>query len=62
MHLEMSFFVSKGTTKVVDGKLVVMHFVCYKEGFSKCIVPRKANVSKNLRLSREMKCGYLVYV
>lgn len=36
----VGFSVRKGTTKVVDGKLVVRHFVCCKEGFSKGIVSK----------------------
>lgn len=55
---KIGFLVPKGTTKVVDGWLVVRCFVCYMEGFS------KSNGSKNHwqlirehRINRDMRCG-----
>lgn len=46
----------KGTTKVVEGSLVVRHYVCYMEGFSRSNGSTKSLEAKRNRIIREIKC------
>lgn len=43
--------------KVLDGKLILRCFVCYKEGIWKGNGSQRKNVSNKTRISREMICG-----
>lgn len=54
--LRIGFFVRKGTTKVVNGRLILRRFVCHKEGFARCSGSNKGNYVKKLMMSREMRC------